>query len=101
MRQIDHLFQAGRYEEAWDLARRLEQQLNEVAHLTGDEAIAKDVALMGRYQQTLAEALWQAENRTPGQPAVQPEGPASQRPYRGYPIDQSTSTPSVPVVEIR
>jgi Ca-activated chloride channel homolog len=101
MRQIDRLFQAGRYEEAWGLARNLEQQLNEVAHLTSDETVAKDVALMGRYQQTLAEALWQAEGRTPGQPEDQPAAPASQRPYRGYPVDQATLTPSVPVVEIR
>ena len=56
---------------------------------------------MGRYQQTLAEALWQAEGRAPGQAQDQPAAPASQRPYRGYPVDQATVTPAVPVVEIR
>jgi hypothetical protein len=65
MREIDRLFQAGQYETAWRLAVGLEQKLNEVAQLTNDSQMRQDVELMRRYQQTLADAVWQTENRAP------------------------------------
>lgn len=80
LREIDDLFQAGQYEAAWHLAGHLAAQVAEVARLTGDPQMAKDVALLDRYQQTLADALWQAEGRAP-RAALPDSGPP--RPYRG------------------
>lgn len=65
LREIDHLYQQGQYEPAWRLAAMLEQKLNRVVSLTGDEQLLKDVSLMQRYQKTLAEALRQVEGRLP------------------------------------
>jgi len=65
MREIDRLFQSGQYETAWRLAVSLEQKLNEVAQLTHDSQMRQDVELMQRYQQTLADAVWQTENHAP------------------------------------
>jgi hypothetical protein len=101
MRQIDRLFQAERYEEAWQLAANLERQLAEVARLTQDEQMAKDVELMRRYQQTLVDALWQAEGRAPLQNDTQGSTPAGERPYRGNLGDRPAPTPAAPVLEIR
>jgi Ca-activated chloride channel family protein len=65
MREIDRLFQARQYEAAWRLAVSLEGQLSEVAQLTNDSQMQQDVELMRRYQETLADAVWQTENRAP------------------------------------
>jgi len=90
LKQIDQLYQARRYEEAWNLAYDLEQALREVARLTDDEAMVKDAELMQRYQSVLAEQIRYDGGRVP-QPT--PEG--TLRPYRGR-----TATPSVPVLEV-
>jgi Ca-activated chloride channel family protein len=101
MREIDRLFQAGQYEEAWRLAGQLEAQLTNVAQLTGDSQMGEDVKLMQRYQQTLAEAVWQTQNRAP-QLADRPLAtPAEPRPYRGEAGGQPVPTPSLPTVEVR
>jgi hypothetical protein len=101
MREIDRLFQTGQYEAAWRLAVELERQLNEVARLTNDQQMREDVSLMQRYQQTLADALWQTEGRTPRLAETSSSGPENQRPYRGNSDNSATPTPSVPTVEIR
>ncbi len=90
LKEIDRLYDARRYEEAWNLAYDLEQALREVAHLTGDEAMVEDAELMQRYQSVLAEQIRYEGGRVP-QPT--PEGML--RPYRGR-----TETPSVPVLEV-
>ncbi len=98
MRDIDRLFGAREYEAAWRLAVHLEQQLTEVARLTHDEQMLEDAALMQRYQQTLADAVWETENRAP-QPANQLDPiPEAERPYRG---NAPTAMPEVPEVEVR
>lgn len=65
MQRIDTLFQAGEYEEAWRIAVELERQLTEVARLTEEPQMFDDAALMQRYQQTLADAVWHAKARAP------------------------------------
>jgi len=97
MREIDRLFDAEEYEAAWRLAVDLEQQLNEVARLTGDNQILDDAALMQRYQQTLADAVWQTANRAPRLDDVLVPTSEGQRPYRG---DAATPTPEAPEVEL-
>lgn len=92
LKQIDRLYQARHYEDAWNLAYDLEQALREVARLTGDEAMIKDAELMQRYQSVLAEQIRYEGGQLP-QPA--PEG--TLRPYRGRTV---TPTPPVPVLEV-
>ncbi len=91
LKEIDRLYQARRYEDAWNLAYDLEQALREVARLTDDEAMVKDAELMQRYQSVLAEQIRYEGGRVP-QPS--PEGTV--RPYRGR-----TATPTVPVLEVQ
>ncbi len=95
MKEIDQLFDSEKYEEAWRIAVDLEQQLNEVASLTGDSQISEDAALMRKYQQTLSEAVWQMEGRSPWEDQDMPPAGYSDRPYRGY-----TPTPNVPEIRI-
>ena len=94
MREIDSLFQAGQYETAWRQAAALESRLAEVARLTNDPQVVEDVTLMRRYQETLAEALWQTEGRTPALTDL-PAAPSQERPYRG------SEPAALPTVEIR
>ena len=93
LKEIDQLYHARRYEEAWNLAYNLEQSLRDVARLTGDEAMVKDAELMQRYQSVLAEQIRYEGGRVP-QPASS-EG--ASRPYRGRTVQP---TPSVPVLEV-
>jgi Ca-activated chloride channel family protein len=101
MQEIDRLFQAGRYEAAWQLAVNLEDRLNNAAQLTGDQQMLKDVALMQRYQQTLAQALWETEDHAPRMAGVDRPEPGEERPYRGRADGTATPTPPVPTVKIR
>jgi len=101
MREIDRLFQAGQYEAAWHLAVELENKLNDVVRLTHDNQLLADVELMQRYQQTLAEAVWQTEGRRPRLVDDSSTGPSEARPYRGDQGGPPTPTPSLPTVEIR
>lgn len=94
MREIDRLFQAGQYEAAWRQAAALESRLAEVARLTNDSQVSEDVTLMRRYQETLAEALWQTEGRTPRLNDL-PASPTEERPYRG------AEPAALPTIEIR
>jgi hypothetical protein len=98
MREIDRLFQAGRYEPAWQLAVSLEQRLNNAARLTQDQQLLEDAKLMQRYQQTLADALWQSEGRQP-HPADIIQPASEERPSAAD--DLPFPTPIVPTVEIR
>jgi hypothetical protein len=97
MKRISQMFDTTQYEAAWRLAVDLEQQLTEVARLTGDSQLNDDAALMRRYQQTLVDAVWQTEQRQPrlGETPTAPEN--GERPYRGG----TTTTPDLPEVEIK
>lgn len=94
LRDIDRLYQAKRYQEAWELAYRLEQDLREVARLTHEDQIIQDANLMRRYQDTLARWVQNQTGRSP-QP---PESALSERPIRGR---QTANTGDIPVLEPR
>lgn len=94
LRAIDRLYQARRYEEAWDLAYRLEQALREVARLTGEAQMVKDADLMRTYEDTLARWVQQETGCQP-RPA---EPVLPERPLRGR---DSTPVPDAPTIEIR
>lgn len=84
IKEIDMLSDEGRFDEAWQLAGELEQDLLEAAYLTGDDQMYENVALMQRYQETLAKAMWQNEYHG----YMSDEGDRceyyrSDRPYRG------------------
>ena len=96
MREIDRLFDQGQYETAWRLAIELEQQLTEVARLTGDSQMIEDAELMQKYQQTLADAVWHTQDRAPRLGDTTTPSYDGQRPYRG-----ETPTPDLPEVEVR
>jgi hypothetical protein len=96
MRQISQMFDAAQYEAAWRLAVDLEQKLTEVARLTGDSQLNDDAALMRRYQQTLADAVWQTQQRQPRLEETPTAPETGERPYRG-----STPTPDLPEVDIK
>jgi len=97
MQEIDRLFDARQYEAAWRLAIDLEQDIFEVARLTGDSQMLADAELLQKYQQTLANAVWQTENRAPYSDETDTNTSDGQRPYRG---DTSTPIPDMPEVEV-
>jgi hypothetical protein len=57
LKEIDRLFNAGRYEEAWMMAYAMEQDLRSVAAVAADPTMLEDADLFQRYQITLATAL--------------------------------------------
>jgi Ca-activated chloride channel homolog len=93
LKQIDRLYRAARYREAWDLAHQMEQDLRRVADLTNEEQMQVDAELMRRYQETLAEWVESQTGSTPdaGDPELQPT-----RFYRGR-----DATPKPRVLDIR
>ena len=55
LKEIDRLYKAQRYMDAWRLANSLEQQLRTVARLTNEDQMLKDADLMRTYENTLAK----------------------------------------------
>lgn len=72
LKQIALLYQEQRYEDAWQLAYQLEQQLRAVARLTEDEQLAKDADTLQRYGQTLSKWVEHQTGRAPQPAYVQP-----------------------------
>ncbi len=81
LKEIDRLYKARQYQDAWQLAYRLEQDLRYVARLTNETQMVKDADLMRTYQDTLAKWVQNQTGRPP-QPA-EGGGPASDQPIRG------------------
>lgn len=54
LKEIDRLYRARRYLDAWNLAYQLEQRLRAVARLTGEAQLSKDADTMQVYMDTLA-----------------------------------------------
>jgi Ca-activated chloride channel family protein len=67
LKEIDRLYKAQRYLEAWQLAYQLEQDLRTVARLTNDQQMVKDADMMRTYQDTLSKWV-QNQTRRPPQP---------------------------------
>jgi Ca-activated chloride channel family protein len=57
LKTIDALCDAGRYEQAWDIAYDMEHELRTVAALAGDAQMVEDADLFSRYQMTLENVL--------------------------------------------
>lgn len=94
--EIDHLFSSGRYEQAWWLARQMEEQLRATAALTADEQMVKDADLFRRYQLTLSEALGFEPDRQ-----QRPATPDSGQPQRWGPdLGTAIPTPDLPTLEV-
>lgn len=93
--EIDQLFQSSQYEAAWQIAVALEERLTKVSRLTNDPQIQEDIALMQRYQQTLADATYQSTGRRPNQSV------AIQGGIDGLPSSMPSPTPEVPVIDLR
>jgi hypothetical protein len=68
LKDIDRLYRAQRYQEAWNTAYRLEQDLRSVARLTNDVQMTKDADLMRTYQGTLAQWVQRQTGRSPQAP---------------------------------
>jgi Ca-activated chloride channel family protein len=93
LKEIDRLYRAARYREAWELAYRMEQDLRRVADLTNEQQMEKDADLMRQYQQTLAE--W-VESQTGSRPAADDRELQPTRFYRGR-----DATPEPRVIDIQ
>jgi Ca-activated chloride channel family protein len=88
LKEIDRLYRAARYQEAYDIAYRLEQDLRRVAALTREDQMVKDADLMRQYQGTLSRWIESQTGRGPEVPKAQPT-----RFYRGQ--------PAPPVIEVK
>ena len=90
LKEIDHLFNAGRYEEAWEIAYGMEYELRTMAALAGDPQMVEDADLFHRYQMTLVSAL----GYDPSEIRIQPTAlPSQDQPQRwGDPIETPLPT---------
>lgn len=96
LKEIDRLYKAQRYQDAWNVAYRLEQDLRTAARLTNDPQMVKDADLMRKYQDTLAK--W-VQRQTGRQPQYPESGAPETEPTRGG--RQLLPTPSVPVIDVK
>src|SRR5262249_33691772 len=94
LKQIDTLYHAQRYLDAWRLAKGLEQDLRSVAQLTGDPQMVKDADTMRTYENTLSNLVKRQSGGAPSADGEQTSAAPRQRAER-LPV------PSVTVVEIR
>lgn len=100
MKQIDQLYKAQRYQEAWDIAYLLEQELRTVARLTGEQQMVQDADLMRKYQDTLGKWVQYQTGRPPQLRENGVSGSAlDPQPERGG--RQLLPTPTMTTIEIR
>ncbi|MGB8644217.1 MAG: VWA domain-containing protein [Anaerolineae bacterium] len=97
LKEIDRLYQSQRYQEAWNLAYQLEQQLRRVAGLTHEDQMYKDADMMRTYENTLARWVQNQTGRLPQAPEGGPTEPAGQAPRMRLP----TLTPDASIIEVR
>jgi Ca-activated chloride channel family protein len=93
LKEIDYLFNGGRYEEAWEIAHEMEYELRTMAALAGDPQMVEDADLFHRYQMTLVSAL----GYDPAEIHIQPAAlPSQDQPQRwGDPVE----TP-LPIIDL-
>ena len=97
LKEIDRLYKAQRYQDAWNIAYRLEQDLRRAAQLTNDQQMVKDADLMRKYQDTLSNWVRKQTGRPPqDQSSDFPNGEPTRSGSR-----QLLPTPSVPVIDIK
>ena len=91
LKEIARPYNERRHADAYLLANRLQQELKQVAALTGEKQMFEDADMMRQYQETLLKNLpagWQPERKSPdlGQ---------------GAPARMVRGTPTPPVVEVK
>ena len=97
LKEIDRLYKAQRYQDAWNIAYGLEQDLRKVAQLTNDQQMVKDADLMRKYQDTLSTWVLKQTGRPPqNQSSDFPNGEPTRSGSR-----QLLPTPSVPAIDIK
>ena len=79
LKEIDRLYKAQRYQDAWQLANRLEQDLRYVAKLTNEAQMIKDADMMRKYQDTLSKWVEKQTGRAP----TSSSGVSSDQPIHG------------------
>ena len=93
LQNISKLANGGQYQQAWQLAHDMEQQLRKVGTMTADEQMVQDADLFRRYQVTLSQylPLMPTNTQSPSEPSTQPQrwGPS--------PI----STSALPTIELK
>lgn len=94
IREIDRLYSGNRYQEAWDLAYRSEQELRTVARINYEEQLIQDANLMRKYQDTIAQWVQYQTGTAPQSSDIA----GFERPTRGR---DSSSTERIPVIEPR
>lgn len=96
IKEIDQLYRAKRYQDAWQVAKKLEEDLRVVARLTNDSQMARDADMMRKYQDTLSKWI---QNDT----ARKPQADESTRPTQpaGTRLPVTSGTPSVPALDIK
>jgi len=100
LKQIDTLYKSQRYQEAWNLAVQMEQDLRTAARLTNDQQMVKDADMMRTYQDTLSKWVQKQTGRPPQSGTSGTRGDTGQ-PQPTLPGRQILPTPSVPVIEIK
>ena len=75
LQNISTLANGGQYQQAWQLAYDMEQQLRKVGALTADEQMVQDADLFRRYQVTLSQYLPVTPTYAPptSEPSTQPQ----------------------------
>lgn len=100
LKQIDQLYKTQRYQEAWDIAYRLEQDLRAVARLTGEQQMVQDADMFRKYQDTLAKWVQSQTGHPPqlreGSAPALGSDPAPERGGR-----QLLPTPTMATIEIK
>jgi hypothetical protein len=66
LREVDRLYKAQRYPDAWRVTQRLEGDLRRVARLASDDQLLQDADTMRRYGDTLAKWVERQTGRAPG-----------------------------------
>ncbi len=100
LKEIDRLYKTQRYQEAWDIAYRLEQDLRTVARLTGEAQMVQDADLFRKYQDTLGKWVQYQTGRPPQLRDGSGTGFGSDQPTeRGG--RQFLPTPTVTTIEIK
>lgn len=94
IKQIDELYRAQRYLDAWNVASQLEYNLRLVAQLTGEAQLYKDADTIHQYQNILAPYVQQRNGFFPSYTPVSVTNPS--------PLDRMpTFTPAPVEIEIK
>ena len=97
LKEIARLYGEGRYQEAWDLAYRIEQDLRRVADLTHEEQMYRDADLLREYQDTFARWVQRQTGRRPGMPT---STPVPERAGESEAYDSPFAAATAPVLDV-